>query len=264
MRLMPTPPKKPSAFDTFSVHNRLIQAARAEGFDKFVDLGDVMEGGEQLPMEAGEPGTRIGAILSALRRTRPARARARRAQEVEKSKETGKKPLQVMDDRLRDEAHRAVLAARAALESAEAAYKTLAEGPKRDESLLEDARVDVRSARMELEKAGKAFQQHADNVKKEAYPLKMAEQPEEIAARAIRGMLIGLDQLAQHTRLFETSEDISTVREWEALLSDIAIDLKEVGFTDPQIAQILFGDDAPETVDAVKKRRLRRRQRAET
>jgi hypothetical protein len=262
IRLMPTPPRKPPAEEIFAVHHRLIEAARAEGFDEFLDWGSVLEGGEQYPLEAGEPGTRIGALLRSIRKTRAARTRVRRAEEVDKSKGRGEKPHQVIDDSLRDDARRAMLAARAALESAEAAYKALADNPNKNESLLEDARVDVRAARTELERSAAAFEQHADNVEKEAYPLKIADPPERIAANVMRGMLIGLDELAKHTGLFETSEDIATVREWEALLSDIAVELKEMGWKDSQIALILFDSDDPDTVEAVKKRRLRRRRRS--
>jgi len=261
---MPTPPKKPPADEIFAVHHRLIEAARAEGFDKFLDWGPVLEGGEQYPLEAGEPGTRIGALLGAIRKTRAARARVRRAQEVAKSEAHDRKPHQVMDDSLRDEARRAMLAARSALESAEAAYEAHAGSPNRDESLLEDARIDVRRARTELGRSAAAFEQHADNVEKEAYPLRIADPPERVAANVMRGMLIGLDQLAQSTGLFETSEDVATAREWEAVLSDIVTELSQVDLRDPQIARILFDKDDPETVAAVKKRRQRRRQRAET
>jgi hypothetical protein len=208
--------------EVLATHARVIVALRAEGYDKFIVWGKVEEGGEQLPTERAEPGTRIGVLLKVLRGTRAARARVLRKREMARVAANGEHVYQVLDDSLRDKAHAEMKAAIASL--------------NRAQTYLEQCAVNV-----ERDAAGRSVHPPRERTK----------------AAAVAGVIALLEHVLHDSCTFEGAVDMSTLAEWDEFLSESAVDMHEVGFTDREISRSLTNLDDLDAVQAMAQRRRR-------
>lgn len=208
--------------EVLATHARVIEALRAEGYDSFIVLGKVEDGGEQLPTERAESGSKSGALLKVLRGTRAARARVLRKREMARLRANGEHGYQVLDDSLRDKAHKEMNAAVASLNRAE-----------------------------------RYLEQCAVNVERDAAGRNVHPPRERIKAGAVAGIVVLIEHVLADSSTFEGAFDVSTVAEWDQFLSESAVDMREVGFTDRQISRILTNLDDLEAVEAMARRRRR-------
>jgi hypothetical protein len=216
---MATPPKELPAPEVLACYERVVKALREEGYGSFLS-----HEGEHIPLKAAEPGTRVAALLSILQRARSAWARVLRDRRKAEHKVKGTPDRQVFNDAPRD-----------------------------------SARDALRTAKAQLEIVQQVLDEYAASVEEELFPAPVAERGERAIARGAGAASTMVGNLLEQLCSLESSNDASTLREWDDLLTDFAIELHAVGVSDLRIAGIVLNRSDKDAADVIYQRRRRRR-----
>jgi hypothetical protein len=277
--------------EVFGVHERLVRAAEAAGY-KFHFLDDDGDRLEAYPSgQDCNPVQRM--LLWAIHRVGPARARLRRAQDIERAEER--------EQAIRNAMLKAQCARAGKTQGLERCLGSLRRGapppspdlcevletscirrqseaeltwqrpavprtvnvevlvPTLDDRLRDKGLEKARSALSELLAAVGYLDRHASNVEHAMRVLRHDEIPERTAAEQFEQMAQQLREVLDQTDRFDGFPDIRNASDWEAALSDIGVGMRSVGCSGRDVARLLRGNDDPDGIAAVENKVSRRR-----